>query len=76
MVFCPEKLMVPPNIFLSVAILVCQSYYKSLFFVYLFVCLFGNYSQTIGPKGLKFSGFDRGYPGDGKRKFSEDQFVC
>ena len=27
-------------------------------FVCLFVCLFDNSSQMIGPKGLKFSGFD------------------
>ena len=33
-----------------------------LFFLNLFICLFGNSSQTIGPKGFKFSGFDGGHP--------------
>ena len=36
-------------------------YYNSLYFcllVCVFVCLFINYSQMIGPKGLKFSGCD------------------
>ena len=41
----------------------------------LFICLFGNYSQTIGPEGLKFSGFDGGHPGDIIRKFGDDYFV-
>ena len=39
----------------------------------LFVCLFGNSSQTIGPKGLKFSGFDGGQPGVFIRTFGEDR---
>ena len=28
------------------------------------IVLFTNSSQPIGPKGLQFSGFDGGYPGD------------
>ena len=40
-------------------------------FVY-FDCLFDNYSQTIGHKMLKFSGFDQGSPGDIKTKFGEN----
>ena len=42
-------------------------------FVCLFVCFFNNFSQTIRPKGLKFSGFDAGHPGVVIRKFSGDQ---
>ena len=34
--------------------------------------LFDDSSQTIGPKGLKFSGFDKGYPGVIIKKFGED----
>ena len=41
----------------------------------LFVCLSINSSQTIGTKGLKFSGLERGYPGMVIRKFGEDRFV-
>ena len=37
-----------------------------------FICLFGNYSQTIGPRGLKFYKFDVGHPGVVIRKFGED----
>ena len=47
----------------------------------LFVCavhvcavhLFGNYSQVIGPKVLKFSGFPGVNPGEIIRKFGEDR---
>ena len=54
------------------------TYYNSQFaclFVCLFVCLSGNYSQIIGPKGLKFSGFDGGHPGGIIKKFGEDQII-
>ena len=36
------------------------------------VC-FDNPSQTMGPKGLEFSGFDGDYPGVITRKFGEDK---
>ena len=29
-----------------------------ILFVSLYICLFGNYSQPIGPEGLNFSGFN------------------
>ena len=44
------------------------SYYNSQF-----VCLLGNYSQAIGPKGLNLSGFDGSHPGVVIRKFGKDQ---
>ena len=50
-----------------------SSTYANLILVCLFVCLFGNYSQTIKPKGLHFSWFDEGHPEDVIRKFGEDQ---
>ena len=41
-----------------------------------FVCLSGNSSHTIVPKGLNFSGFEGGgHLGVVIRKFGEDQFV-
>ena len=48
-----------------------KSYYISQF-VCLFVCLSSNSSQTIGPTGFKFSGFDGGLPGVVIREFGED----
>ena len=35
--------------------------------------LLSNSSETIGPKGVKFSGFDGGHLGVVIRKFGEDQ---
>ena len=37
----------------------------------MFVCLSGDSCQIIGPKGLKYSGFDWGHPGVVIRAFSE-----
>ena len=35
--------------------------------------LFANSYQTIGPKGLKYTGFNEGHPGVVLRKFGEDR---
>ena len=53
---------------------IAPSYYNSQF-VCLFACFFDNYSQMIGPKGFKFSGFSGGHPGMVMTKLGEDQFV-
>ena len=37
------------------------------------VGLFANSSRMIGPKGLKFLGFDGSHPGVVIRKFGEEQ---
>ena len=47
-------------------------YHYNSQFVCLFVYLSSNYSQLIGPRGFKFSGFDGGHPGDVLMKFGED----
>ena len=48
---------------------------KLVVFFCLIVCSLGNYPQTIGPKGLEYSQFDRSYLGDVMTKFGEDRFV-
>ena len=41
-----------------------------------FICLFGNYFQTIGPNRLKFQDLIGATLGGIMMKFSEDWFVC
>ena len=44
-------------------------------FFHLSLCLSGDSSQTIGPKGLTFLGFDGGHFGVAIGKFDEDRFI-